>query len=388
MGRAASPRPGTGSIRACHVLGELRPSGAERMLAVAAEEFVRAGCRCDILALGGRAGPYASALREVGYEVHHGCSQRRIDYLRKLWQHVGRDRYDVVHLHMERMSFWLAMGCRARGLRVVRSVHSLYPYRGRLRWYRLVQRALLRRLGVVQVAVSDAVAAHEARRLRNPCVVVENWLDVAGFEPVTERERVLVRAELQLPADRLVLVAVGNCAPVKNHEFLIEALAHLPEATLLHLGQEAGAGERELAAARGVSMHFLGARADVARLLAAGDVYVTSSLVEGAGIALLEALARGLPAVLPDRPGLREYAQWPGVRVEALEPARFAKAVAAVAATRSNGGAAELHRRAEAVRARYAPARGVSAYARLYRGLADPTSPESVRAADDRPGRE
>lgn len=61
------------------------------------------------------------------------------------------------------------------------------------------------------------------------------------------------------------------------------------EAELLELRDELGLGER---------FRFLGYQADPVRVLAAGDVFCLSSRYEGLPIALLEALALGLPAVV------------------------------------------------------------------------------------------
>ncbi len=53
-------------LRVLHVLGELRPSGAETMLAVAAPAFAARGVEAEILSTGAAAGPYAARLAEAG----------------------------------------------------------------------------------------------------------------------------------------------------------------------------------------------------------------------------------------------------------------------------------------------------------------------------------
>ena len=51
---------------------------------------------------------------------------------------------------------------------------------------------------------------------------------------------------------------------------------------------------------------FLGLRSDVSDLLAASDLYVSASHSEGTSLALLEAMARGLPCVVANSPGLAD----------------------------------------------------------------------------------
>ena len=59
-------------LRVLHILGELKPSGAECMLKVAAEEFSSLGIQNEILSTGiEQIGPYAPMMTGVGYEVHH-----------------------------------------------------------------------------------------------------------------------------------------------------------------------------------------------------------------------------------------------------------------------------------------------------------------------------
>lgn len=120
----------------------------------------------------------------------------------------------------------------------------------------------------------------------------------------TEGRCVAVRAEMGLD-DRSRLVAmVGTLKEVKGHCFMIEAMAVLaPRYPDLHLllagdGELRGQLETQVAEAKlGERVHFLGSRSDVADLLDASDLFVLPSLWEGLSMALLEAMATGLPIV-------------------------------------------------------------------------------------------
>jgi len=118
------------------------------------------------------------------------------------------------------------------------------------------------------------------------------------------------------------MVSVGNCNKTKNHSAILEAMTMIPETVkiqYLHVGmEEQDYPEREQAAAHGVScnVRFVGAQNDVREALWAADVYVMPSLYEGFGIAALEAISVGLPAVLYDCSGLRDLLEYfPSLRM-------------------------------------------------------------------------
>ena len=81
----------------------------------------------------------------------------------------------------------------------------------------------------------------------------------------------------------------------------------------MHVGRENEAvyGERALAMSLGISdrVRFLGARDDVPRLLEGADVFVMCSHREGLGLSCVEALVKGVPAVVTDVPGLSDLAK-------------------------------------------------------------------------------
>jgi len=89
---------------------------------------------------------------------------------------------------------------------------------------------------------------------------------------------------------------------------------------------------RELAAELGAAdkVLFLGARNDVGAVLAACSAYIQTSLVEGFGIAALEAMAAGLPVVASEVAGLGPLVKGVGTLVPTGDDGLFADALASV----------------------------------------------------------
>jgi teichuronic acid biosynthesis glycosyltransferase TuaC len=130
-----------------------------------------------------------------------------------------------------------------------------------------------------------------------------------------------------------MLVSVGALIARKGHDIAIRALAAVPDATLVIVGEGAERARLEaLAAAEGVAdrVRLLGRRPHEAlpALAAAADVAVLASASEGLANAWVEALACGTPVVIPDIGGAREIVDRPAAgRLVAREPAAIATAV-------------------------------------------------------------
>jgi glycosyltransferase involved in cell wall biosynthesis len=335
--------------------------------------------QASVLALGEQPCPFAPVLRQAGYAVHHRPFVPDLGFLLAFARLLRTEGVDVLHLHAERASFWLALAARLAGVpRIVRTVHGNFLFEGWLRRRRGVSRALTRLLGTHQVTISDAVSATERQRFGNPSEVIPNWFDSARLRVADGAARQAARTRLGLAPDDFVLVTVGNCAPVKNHDSLIEALAGLrddPRWIYLHVGcEQPGEPERALAARLGIAprVRFFGLLPDVSEVLAAADLYVMPSHREGLGVAALEAIGSGVPTLLGDVPGLRELAaQFPSVRRCAVD-ASLAAAVREILAgdrdharQRAANDAAQAHER-------FGIERGVAAYARAYAGQPQP----------------
>ncbi len=126
-------------------------------------------------------------------------------------------------------------------------------------------------------------------------------------EPTTMPDRLGVRAELGLAPEARLVICPAALVDHKGHRHLFDAWRRLaPTATLLLCGE----GERQAVlmaqAADLPSVRFLGFRADLPRLLAAGDLAVLSSIEEGLGSVLADCHLHGLPVVATTAGGIPE----------------------------------------------------------------------------------
>lgn len=136
--------------------------------------------------------------------------------------------------------------------------------------------------------------------------VLPNGVDLEKFRPIED-----ARSRAGLEEERTVLVSVGHLLEAKGHHIAIEALASLPGATLLIVGQ--GPREdtlRKLAAKCGVAarVRFLGhvPHNQLAEIYSAADFTILASENEGMPNVMLESLACGTRVIATDVGGVSE----------------------------------------------------------------------------------
>ena len=158
------------------------------------------------------------------------------------------------------------------------------------------------------LAVSGSLKAEMvARGLPGDAIRVHHTgVDLDRFRPV---DRAAAKARLGVSGP--LLVNAGALIARKGQSLAIEALAGLPDAVLLLVGEGPDRPALERLAGRlGVAsrIRFLGARphADLPALLGAADVAVQPSAAEGLANVWVEALACGTPVVTCDVGGARE----------------------------------------------------------------------------------
>jgi glycosyltransferase involved in cell wall biosynthesis len=306
-------------MRVLHVITGLGIGGAELQLRLLLRHLP---AECEVVTLT-NPGPVADAIAADGVRVVHlGMSGNRdLGALPRLARVIRDGRYDVVHTHLYRACVYGRTAARlARVRAVVATEHSLGASQIEGRPLTAPTRALYRiteKLGAGTLAVSETVA----RRLENWGVpasrvhLAPNGIDPQAFR-FSAQVRASTRARLAIPQDAYVVGGVGRQVRGKHFDTLVRAVAankdvHLllagdgPERVpLLRIVHQLGAAGR---------VHFTGPDQDpvpytpeVPELLAAMDLFVSPSPEEAFGLAVVEALAAGLPTLYVNCPALED----------------------------------------------------------------------------------
>jgi glycosyltransferase involved in cell wall biosynthesis len=306
-------------MRVLHIMASGARGGGADHLKGLLPELAALGLECR--AAVGEDGPTLDELEGLGIETDpvrlmggrfHPRGAIEVARVVRAW------KPDLVHCHGTRAAFFSAwVGTLAPPLLppLLYTVHGL-SYRkemGRLRTtlFQLVEawasQAAQAVISVSQTDLKDMLQRGLLERRRAfhlpNAVVAERF---AGGD------RQAARRKLGLPTDAAVVGTVSRLVPQKAVDDLLRAAAAVPDLFLVVVGEgperpalecliaELGIGER---------VRLLGSRGDVPELLPALDIFALSSRWEGEPIALLEAMAAGLPCVATATEGAVEILQ-------------------------------------------------------------------------------
>ncbi|MFD7894235.1 glycosyltransferase [Streptomyces sp. NPDC059743] len=345
-------------MRVLHIITGLGIGGAEQQLRLL---LSRLPTESEVVTLT-NPGPVAEGIVADGVPVTDLAmtGNKDLGALPRLTKLVKQGRYDLVHTHLYRACLYGRFAARLAGVRtIVATEHSLGAVQIEGRQLSTGARALYlagERLGTTTVAVSATVARRLERwGVRHDRIhVVPNGIDVGRFA-YDENARRAARSRLGLPLDAFVVGGVGRLTPSKRFDTLVRAVAELPRARLLLVGdgperERLRRLARRWGAAHRILLHgacedppravpgplpggpssgpsgdppdgLSGELSDVLSdgpsaepahapdlpsLLAAMDVFVSTSYDEAFGLAVVEALAAGLPVLHVTCPALHD----------------------------------------------------------------------------------
>lgn len=229
-----------------------------------------------------------------------------------------RGPYDVVHVHLGNWAGPLLKAARRVGVPVrLAHYHAAAPghkndWKRRLVEYWLRRQVLRHATGIVGCAWAALRWSYPHLWNRSQRMFVLRY-GIPVDEFMHADGRADVRREFGIPLDAPLIGHVGGFRWQKNHDRLLAALPaviqRFPQVRLLLVGDGDMRPQIETwIRERGLDQHVIltGKRRDVARMLAAMDVFAFPSTTEGFGLAAVEAQAAGLPVVASDLPGPRE----------------------------------------------------------------------------------
>jgi glycosyltransferase involved in cell wall biosynthesis len=321
-----APPPNRGRILITSYSGEL--GGMELRMAQEAQ-FLRAGGFDGVLGIRPfpRSAIWANDLRERRVPVMEFAPPpvleqwrwRRVNKIRALFGSVRtlrRFRADLVHVAFcwntyGATALWLAGRCR---LPAVISVHNTFPLCEFGHWHHPLLReafAAVRGIyGATESALQHFLTLYRPYLRQDiRLAVIPNCVDTVRFRPSTEL-RAAARQRWGIPADALVLGSVARLSPQKRPEALVALLhalrADFPALYLVLAGTGPLEDEvRQLVTALGVEpfVIFTGYQDRIEQIMPALDIHLLLSRREGFGIATIEAMACGVPAVASAVPG-------------------------------------------------------------------------------------
>ena len=294
-------------MRLLHVISSLEIGGAQRLLSdllpiqkqqgLDVELLVNVNVENDFTAKISKAGVNIISLEEPNlHNVSNAVRLRRII-----------KGYDVVHVHLFPLIYWVAIAAIGLNVKLVYTEHSTSNRRRGKTCLRPIEKLVYKcydRIISISQQTQDALQGWLQSK-DNRFVVISNGVDVNRF------------ALLRRPIIPKSLIMVSRFVASKDQETLIRAMKLVDAGSVLRL---VGDGEnleycKTIAEEVGVSdrVEFLGERSDIAELIAESCVGVQSSNWEGFGLTAVEIMAAGKPIIASDVEGLRQVVEGAGI---------------------------------------------------------------------------
>ncbi|WP_456371454.1 glycosyltransferase [Thermodesulfatator atlanticus] len=291
----------------CHVAHALNPGGTERLVCELARAF-KDKFEVIVVTLE-EPGAWGLSLRAQNIPVYPLFREPGID-LNVIWDMCRifkRHRVNIVHAHQYSPFFYAGLTklfyprvkliFHEHGRHYPETVKPLKNF-----FNRLLLAPLANDIVAVSCEVRERLAKYEGLNPQKIKVIYNGIPMPARLAP---EERKTLRKEFGFSEDDFIVATVGRFDPIKNLPMLLKAIALARKKNKNIKGLLIGDGPefsklKNLAKDLGLEnvVLFTGFRKDATRIVQLADVFVLSSFSEGTSLALLEAMACGLPAVV------------------------------------------------------------------------------------------
>lgn len=259
------------------------------------------------------------------FEIQFNRSPRKNNFLgliRQIRKLVLQEEYDIVHTHTPIASAVVRLACKGiEKTKVFYTAHGFHFLKGGplFNWltYYPIEKILSRYTDtLITINKEDYSIAQRKFKMKRLYLIPGVGVDLEKFCPVSVDEKKVIKKQLGLEVDKKYLICIGELNTNKNQILLInmmEAISKQRKDLVLLL---VGSGQLELhlqqlVIEKGLEqfVQFLGFRKDVADLLRASDLALSSSKREGLPVNLIEAMATGLPLIVTNCRGSRDLVE-------------------------------------------------------------------------------
>jgi glycosyltransferase involved in cell wall biosynthesis len=305
-------------MKIIQVITELRPGGAERVLADLCIGLRHRNHEVTVVALEPlpRESVIINELHEHGIAIESmnltKATPWRLFSLRAL---LKRLQPDVVHSHLIHANLVTRLNLPGTKYKLVNTVHTMES-RKRKFWYFLTDLLTLP-LCDVQTAVSEAARDFHAGRLHiKPDSMPIIYNGIVAPRQLSYEEITLLRNSWGFAGCKAVFGSVGRLGHEKGYDTLLKMLPELSKLVpsgekwglvIIGEGSERGALERLAKnAPENIVVALPGFRQDASDCIGAFNLFVMPSRYEGFGLVLIEAMAHGVPVIASEIGPLKE----------------------------------------------------------------------------------
>ena len=225
---------------------------------------------------------------------------------------IDGNKFDIIHCHTPMggaLTRLASRDARKKGTSVIYTAHGFHFYKGApiLNWllYFPIEKWLSKYTDVlITINKEDYTRAMKSFKAQDVKYVRGVGIDTKKFTQLSIDKK-QKRKSINVPENAFIIVSVGEVNKNKNHSIVIKALAKLNRSDIYYV--ICGQGPLEsylysLAAELKIEkqIKLLGFRRDVNEICQLANIFVFPSFREGLSVALMEAMAAGLPVVCSD----------------------------------------------------------------------------------------
>lgn len=232
-----------------------------------------------------------------------------ISTYKQLKRIVSENKYDIVHCQSPIGGAICRLACikaKKNGTKVIYTAHGFHFYKSApiKNWilYYPIEKILARYTDVlITINKEDFFIAKSKLNSKKVVYIPGVGIDVNKFKNINiDKDK--KRIELGIPKDAFIVLSIGELNKNKNHVVIIKAIAKLNNPKIYYLICGKGILDnkiKDLAKKYNIenNVKLLGVRDDIIEICSISDIFAHPSYREGLSVALMEAMASGLPVI-------------------------------------------------------------------------------------------
>lgn len=262
-----------------------------------------------------RVSEFKNELKDMNISINNLLFDRKIFNIsnfrvyKQLKNLIEENDYDIIHCHspiggvITRLA---ARKARKGGIRVIYTAHGFHFFKGSSfkNWilFYPIEKYLSKYTDII-ITINKEDFNLAKRKFKSSVIkyVPGIGIDTNKINSI-KLDKIKKRNELNLSSDAIVLFSVGELNKNKNHEIIIRALSKIKNKNIYYI--ICGQGELEGYLKNLIcelkledQVRLLGYRSDIYEINKISDIFIFPSLREGLSVALMEAMAAGLPVI-------------------------------------------------------------------------------------------